>query len=70
MKKYKDGKIVEASTEEMARIQKRFPKFADNANRSVGRVSFHELYAKVKALEETIATILAAQNTESNSNEV
>lgn len=70
MKKYKNGRIVEASTEEIAKIQKRFPKFANNVNRSVERVSLHELNARVKALEETLATILAAQNTENNSDEV
>ena len=64
MKKFKDGKVIEASEEEVARVQKRFDKAKAPNQNNTNRASRHSLEARVKALEDAVAAILAEKNEE------
>ena len=59
MKKYKNGKIMEVSTEEAARIQKHFEK-----HKSSKQSSLIDYETKIKELEEAIAALTAQTKTE------
>lgn len=59
MKKYKNGKIMEVSTEETARIQKHFEK-----RKTSKQPSLVDYEARIKELEEAIAALTTQTKTE------
>lgn len=68
MKKYKDGRFIEASEKEVLKVQNRLNKMK-GMHQNNNTASRQTLEARVKALEDTVAAILAEKNEEVKSDE-